>query len=674
MDRRSWLWRRKSAEKSPGETESSGSISSHSERFSDDQTLPNHNIQSPEISSKAAPTGEELNDNVKILTEKLSEALLNISAKEDLVQQHAKVAEEAVSGWEKAETEVLALKRQLEAVTRKTLALEDRVGHLDGALKECLRQLRQAREEQEQKIHEIVANRSYEWESTKSELENQVVELQSQLQAAKAEAVTSMNSDLCLKLEAAEKENSGLKLELLSKAEELELRIIEMDLSTQAAETASKQNLDSIKKVAKLEAECRRLKAMARKMSPSNDHRSMAASSVYVDSFTDSQSDSGERLLMVDTDASKMSGLELNHCEPSHSDSWASALIVELDQFKNEKALETNFMVTSSDINLMDDFLEMERLAALPETESGSCPDSRALLDHAHVGENPLKAELEAMINRTAELEEKLEKMETEKVELEMALAECQDQLKTSRDQLDEAEVNLVELKAYLAKASEAQSATEIELNNTNLKLEKSRAWLEEAMVNVVELQTQFSMVNEAKSMVEAELEATNIKKAVAESRLLVLEADLQTLLSRVSFLEKEIEKECAFSAETVSKYRKLEAEISRMKYETELQNAAILNGQLKMKQDMELAAASTKFAECQKTIASLGRQLKSLATLEDFLMDSEKLSEISEDELQCSNNGFESWKLQSSKFSLPKRDSEASKTVDTYSGPLNKW
>lgn len=37
MDRRSWLWRRKSSEKSPGETESTGSVSSHSERFSDDQ-------------------------------------------------------------------------------------------------------------------------------------------------------------------------------------------------------------------------------------------------------------------------------------------------------------------------------------------------------------------------------------------------------------------------------------------------------------------------------------------------------------------------------------------------------------------------------------------------------------------------------------------------------------
>lgn len=35
---------------------------------------------------------------MRILTEKLSAALSNISAKEELVKQHAKVAEEAVSG------------------------------------------------------------------------------------------------------------------------------------------------------------------------------------------------------------------------------------------------------------------------------------------------------------------------------------------------------------------------------------------------------------------------------------------------------------------------------------------------------------------------------------------------------------------------------------------------
>ena len=40
----------------------------------------------------------DMQDSVKSLSEKLSAALLTISAKEDLVKQHAKVAEDAVAG------------------------------------------------------------------------------------------------------------------------------------------------------------------------------------------------------------------------------------------------------------------------------------------------------------------------------------------------------------------------------------------------------------------------------------------------------------------------------------------------------------------------------------------------------------------------------------------------
>ena len=45
--------------------------------------------------------------------------------------------------------------------------------------------------------------------------------------------------------------------------------------------------------------------------------------------------------------------------------------------------------------------------------------------------------------------------------------------------------------------------------------------------------------------------------------------------------------------------------------------------------QDKELAEAAGRFAECQKTIASLGRQLKTLATLDDFLIDSETATAV---------------------------------------------
>lgn len=68
---------------------------------------PDQNSQSPEVSSKALADTEHdesslrkenMNDSVKSLTERLSAALVNVSAKEDLVKQHAKVAEEAVAG------------------------------------------------------------------------------------------------------------------------------------------------------------------------------------------------------------------------------------------------------------------------------------------------------------------------------------------------------------------------------------------------------------------------------------------------------------------------------------------------------------------------------------------------------------------------------------------------
>lgn len=59
---------------------------------------PNNNAQSPEVSSKASANCEDVNDSIKRLTEKLSAALVNVSAKEDLVKQHAKVAEEAIAG------------------------------------------------------------------------------------------------------------------------------------------------------------------------------------------------------------------------------------------------------------------------------------------------------------------------------------------------------------------------------------------------------------------------------------------------------------------------------------------------------------------------------------------------------------------------------------------------
>ncbi|XP_038989834.1 uncharacterized protein LOC103701393 [Phoenix dactylifera] len=720
MDRRSWLWRRKSSEKSPSDSESSGSMSSHSERCSDDQEAmkgspnnasPNH-AQMLEVSSNIGDS--EVHETAKSLTEKLSAALLNIRAKEELVKQHAKVAEEAVSGWEQAETEVSALKLQLEAANKKNSALEDRIEHLDDALKECVRQLRQAREEQEEKVHDAVISKTREWELEKLELEKQLVEFKAQLQTAKSEAAAAVDLGLQAKLDASKKENAALKVEIFSQSEDLRMLTLERELSNQAAETASKQHLESIKKVAKLEAECCRLRYRAHKTVPVNDHKPIA-NSIYVESVTDSQSDSGERLLCMEN-------------ESGCSDSWASALIAELDQFKNDKASERN-LTASVEIDLMDDFLEMERLVALPEADHiSSSIELEADSERVDMRDSPLKAE--ALHQQLAELEEKIAKMGSEKAELEMALVDSRNQFETSCNQLGVAEDKLLELQRQLDLANESKQVATAEVVAVEAKRKALESQLESAELEVRKLYDKVCLLEgkvEGEKTLSAELkasvEAAEAAKRVSESQLdsahlevgslremvglleskveeerasstefaasvqaveaarRALESQLESahlevsklrekvgslemkvqeertksaefatkieaveatrealefqiemahleigrLHNKVDLLEMQVSKEKELTAEFAAKCQKLESEISRIKREAELWQVTSF-GDLKIKKEKELAVAAGKLAECQKTIASLGQQLKSLTALDDFMLEAEKL------------------------------------------------
>ncbi|XP_010425089.1 PREDICTED: filament-like plant protein 3 [Camelina sativa] len=623
MDRRSWLWRRKSSEKSPGETESTGSVSSHSERFSDDQRS-----QSPELISKPVTREEEATADVKILTERLSAALLNVSLKEDLAKQHAKVAEEAVSGWEKAENEAAALKQQLDASTSKVSALEDRNTHLDSALKECVRQLWQGREEQNQKIEEAVNKKCQEWETIKSELESQIEELQARLLTGKEEVTSStasVNEDLYSKLEALEKENSALKLQLRSKAEELKIRTIERDLSTQAAESASKQQLEGIKKLTKLEVECRKLRVMVRR----SDNSSELKSSV------DNQSDYSGRVSFSDNEM----------------------------QSPSAKTTGKTSMSPSVDIGLMDDFLEMEKLAALPHSEPGRkhSESSNKELEKSNAQSSQLKHELKASLHRISELEEKVEMLEVEKLQLEMALNGSKEQSEALQSRLKETDGKLSELKKLEAENQELElllgesgkqnqdlqrelnkaqvNLSELEttraeklelticLNGTKKQLETSQNRLKETERKLTELQTLLRLTKDAKEAAEDGVKAANAKTEAVESRLRDVEAEAESLILKIKSLEDVTEKERALSSKHISKCKELQDEISKLKRELELhQETEPETNHMKgfeLKQEKELAVAASKFAECQRTIASLGQRLQSLATFEDFLIES---------------------------------------------------
>nr|XP_033516760.1 filament-like plant protein isoform X5 [Nicotiana tomentosiformis] len=594
MEKRNWLWKRRPTEKSLGETESCGSLSSHSERHSDEhqdalKETPDHDNQSPEVTSKAATIDHEAKESPRKLIEKLSAALVNVSAKEDLVKQHVKIAEEAVAGWEKAENEVAVLKQQLEAAVQQNLTLDVRVKHLNGALKECVRQLRQARDEQEQRIQDAVEEKKKEWESAKAALENQLLELQTQAEASGSGSPVSTDPDVLVRLECLEKENTTLKLDLCSRSEELQITTIERDLSAQAAETASKQQLESIKKVTKLETECRRLQALAHKSSLLSDQRSF--------------------------DSHMMRKLETSECEQSCSDSWASALIAELDQFKNDKAMPKSLAAHSMEIDMMDDFLEMERLAAVSEivnkTSSLTCD---AVAHDSPIEENPMAAECEAISQRVAELEQKLETIEAEKDELENALCESEDALKVSDLQF------------------------------------------KEAQIKIEELQKELDVVNESKELLEVQLFG--------------MEVEARTMSTNIDSLKKEVERERSLSSDMETKCHELEIELRRKSLEAELQKASSSNGESKIKQE-DLAVAADKLAECQKTIASLGKQLQSLATLEDFLIDTANLPGFSGGGPVVARASGEEWKLHVNETFTQRQNPDTSK-IGNSSNSMN--
>lgn len=235
-----------------------------------------------QISEESYAQLTALEDEVKFLTEKLTSAQSEITTKEELVKQHVKVAEEAVSGWEKAEAEALSLKQQLESVTWLKLTAEEQGSQLDSALKDCMKQIRSVKEESQQKLQDVVLAKTKQWEKIRSELEAKIDDFEQELLKASAENsalsqsfqertnVLIQVSDektqadaqievLKSNLQSCEREINSLKYELHIVSKELEIRNEEKNMSIRSAEVASKQHAEDVKKITKLEAECQRL-------------------------------------------------------------------------------------------------------------------------------------------------------------------------------------------------------------------------------------------------------------------------------------------------------------------------------------------------------------------------------------------------------------------------------
>ncbi|GAA0158049.1 hypothetical protein LIER_38577 [Lithospermum erythrorhizon] len=479
------MWKRKSLDKAAAD-KANASLTRNEEEI---QTL---------LQDKA-----DMEKELIIIREKLSSALSDCNAK-------AQIAQEAISGWEKMETQAIAMKQQLDKALQEKAASEERLVHLDAALKESLRQLYVAREDQGNQIHDAVMKTSRDYEGKTRTLGDKLSAASARLatldyentQLSKAllrkekeieewkELKTRMETEvsaLLTRLESTEKKNTSLIYEVSVLEKQLEIRNDEIEFNQRTADVSHKQYLESAKKITKLESECQRLRLLVRKRLPGPAAWAKMKSEVEIlgkdlvdtrrksnlspihsaDFFTDMVPDTSSRKFDLLShqlcqlgeenrslkEALNKKGYDLqpfrvisahvpsdrqveefqnghmitdlgstvpngslqefsltsmsdmgNDDKASCAESSASALITDLEHFKNGNQMGTPSPKSfrSSDINLMDDFVEIEKLAVgLTESPfSGSRPVTDYPNNNSRSGTNPLMSDVKQTVSQ----------------------------------------------------------------------------------------------------------------------------------------------------------------------------------------------------------------------------------------------------------------------------------
>ncbi|GAA0163320.1 hypothetical protein LIER_19216 [Lithospermum erythrorhizon] len=267
MDSKTWLWKKRSSEK----TIVVNGIS--------DISLMK-NVEQVSLDEKELILQESLD----LLNDKLASIMRECDGKDELVSGYAKKAAKAVAGKEKAELEVIRLKEKLNEALQERVAENERASQLNAALKESMQKLDSVREEQEKRVCEaaITISKQIEKEhrdasakltnltAENSHLKTALIEKEMLVRdLSKCKTQTEDELDVLMaKIDSMEKENVFLQYEFRMLEKELDACNEELAFSRYSLNASTKQNIDSSKKMKKLEEECQRLRGILYKRLP----------------------------------------------------------------------------------------------------------------------------------------------------------------------------------------------------------------------------------------------------------------------------------------------------------------------------------------------------------------------------------------------------------------------
>ncbi|KAJ7564587.1 hypothetical protein O6H91_02G024500 [Diphasiastrum complanatum] len=283
MDRRSWPWKKKSRDKMAVIPISADSSPARSCLGQSTPKSPKAQLQISNEPKVELQSFEEC----KHISERLSAALDDASAKELLIQQHKKLAEDAVSGWEKAQAEATALRGLIDESAAQKIDFLKEIAQLGAAVKDLKRELHKVKEEQEQKIQYAIQENETAWDTVRKVFEAKLSKASHQLLKAEAEKNSTLKSlqeatkaaselhhtnsvaeaeakGLRAKVEALAMENSALRLEIEGMSKELDFCNEERACGRREIDAVNKRHLDCVRRMEKLESECQKLRVSLR--------------------------------------------------------------------------------------------------------------------------------------------------------------------------------------------------------------------------------------------------------------------------------------------------------------------------------------------------------------------------------------------------------------------------
>ncbi|KAJ8763541.1 hypothetical protein K2173_002424 [Erythroxylum novogranatense] len=270
---RTWLWRKKPSEKTIVTTSKFG--------------MP---VKAIDGEGSMLPGGCEVGPtrHLRNLNEKLASVLLDSLAKADPLTRHDLISKEAISGEGKSEEEVLSVNK---GEYEQGIATNESSSYSDTAFKQCMLHVASLQEEQDPKIQDALLKASSEFQKVQRKLEDRLMEMSKnlanlaientnlsnallvkenlveELRRRATQTVAEFNA-LMARLDSTEKENAFLKYEFHMLEKELQVRNEKLEYTRQLADASHSQQLESVKKLAKLEAECQRLRALMQKRLP----------------------------------------------------------------------------------------------------------------------------------------------------------------------------------------------------------------------------------------------------------------------------------------------------------------------------------------------------------------------------------------------------------------------